>query len=127
MARNQAVGRLDFDWDETGNPRFSDDNVHRVLSLLLEHRPSPGSPGWWADETGRRGSLLYTAKNSKRSTPSEIEAMARDALQKAVEEGWISDVSVRAHTRPAERAHIEVRWKNPSGDRPAPLRVPLGV
>ena len=128
MKRNDAVGRLDFDWDATGNPRYGDDNVHRVLSLLLEHRPSPGSPGWWADETGKRGSLLYTVRNVRRSTPSDVEAMVKDALQKAVDEGWISDVSAKAFLRPAERARLEVRWTNPSGlTENATVRLQLGA
>lgn len=115
MRRNEAVGRLDLDWDATGNPRYSDDNVHRVLSLLLERRPSPGLPGWWADETGERGSLLYTDKNLTRTTPSEVESHCRDALRKAEDEGWVSDVRVKAFLRPADRARVEVAWKNPGG------------
>ena len=125
MRRNPSTGKLDFDWDATGNPRYSDDNVHRVLSLLVEHAPSPGEPGWWADETGKRGSLLYTVKNVRRSTPSDVEAMCVDALQKAVDEGWVSDVSARATLRPVDRARVEVSWKNPGGI-PATARVALG-
>ena len=119
MVRNPATGRLDFDFDETGNPAFSDTNTHRVLSLVIEHRPSPSSPsqaaspGWWADETGERGSLLYTLKNLRRRTPSEAESMVRSALQKAVDEGKISDVDARSFLSPATRARIEISWRNP--------------
>lgn len=121
MRRNPATGRLDFDWDATGNPRFDDSNGHRVMSLLIEHRPSPAtpsasaSPGYWADETGKRGSLLYTVKNVLRDTPSQIEAYAVDALQKAVDEGWLSLPIAKAFLRPVSRARLDVKWTNPGG------------
>ncbi|HZU84528.1 MAG TPA: hypothetical protein VE987_16475 [Polyangiaceae bacterium] len=127
MRRNPATGKLDFDWDETGNPRYSDDNVHRVLSLLIEHRPAPGpdgGPGWIWDRTGKRGSLLYTVKNVRRSTPSQLEAFGMDALQKAVDEGWIKNPTVKAFLQPATSARLEVSWQNVGG-RPSTLRVPL--
>jgi phage gp46-like protein len=126
MVRDLVTGRFDFDWDATGNPRYSDDCVHRVLSLLLEHRPSPGFPGWWADDTGKRGSLLYTVKNVRRSTPSDVEAFASDALQRAVDEKEISDVVARAFLKPVGRARVEVSWKTPGG-RPASVAVALGA
>ena len=133
MQRNPATGRLDFAWDtvgpNAGNPTYNDDNVHRVMSLLFEHRPAvasasqPASPGWIWDQQGTRGSLLYTVKNVKRSTPSELEAYARDALQRAVDEEWIFDVTVAVYTAgPAPR--IEVGWKNPGGNQGG-LRIPL--
>ena len=132
MRRNEATGKLDFDWDATGNPAYADDNAHRVLSLLIEHRPSPGSPGYWADETGRRGSLIYTVKNVRLAgrsggpvaTPSDLEAYVRDALGKAIDEGWIYDVVVKASLRPLTRAHLSVSWRNPGG-RSELVRVAL--
>ncbi len=127
MRRNPATGKLDFDWDETGNPRYSDDNVHRVLSLLVEHRPArgpDGGPGWIWDTTGKRGSLLYTVKNVRRSTPSQLEAYALDALQKAVDEGWIAAPTAKAYLAPVTAARLEVTWQNPGG-RPAAIRIPI--
>lgn len=127
MRRDPASGRLTFDWDETGNPRYSDDNVHRVTSLLVEHRPSPAtpsqdaSPGWWFDALGTRGSLIYTVKNVKRTTPSQLEAYALDAMKKAVDEGWISAPTAKAYLA---RALLEVSWTNPNG-RPASIAVPI--
>ena len=126
MRRNPATGKLDFDWDATANPRYADDNVHRMLSLLVEHRASPGKPGWWADETGKRGSLIYTVKNLLRKTPSEVEAFAIDATRKAVDEGWVSEVTAKATLRPTSRAVVEVRWKNPGGI-PGVARVALAA
>jgi phage gp46-like protein len=121
-------GKFDFDWDSTGNPRYTDDNVHRVMSLLIEHRAFPGSPameaspGWFWDRVGDRGSLLYTVKNVRRSTPSELEAYATDALKKAVAEGWISDVQVKAYVR---EKRLQVSWKNSGSGAVTALRLAL--
>ena len=77
-----------FNW-VAGDPQFDDTQQHRVASLLVEHKPSPKMPGYWADPTGLRGSLLYTLQNVVNSTPSQAEAYASDALQKAVDDGAI--------------------------------------
>lgn len=87
--RNAQTGKFDLDWDDTGDPKFDDTEAHRVTSLLLEHRPSAYGAGYWADLDGTRGSLLYTIRNLKTSTPSQAEAYARDALQKAIDDGAI--------------------------------------
>lgn len=119
MKRDPSTGRLTFDWDETGNPRYSDDNVHRVLSLLIEHRAasetpeSNGGPGWIWDTDGTRGSLLYTVKNVRRTTPSQVEAYALDALDLAVKQGKIRNPVVKAFLSPVSRARIEASWQNP--------------
>jgi phage gp46-like protein len=127
MVRNSITGRLDFDWeDETGNPNYGDTNTHRVFSLLLEHRPSDEGPGYWADETGKRGSLLYTVKNVKRSTPSQIEAYVQDALSKAVAEGWISDTTAKAYLSKVTGAQVQVTWKNPGTRTTASVAIGLG-
>lgn len=124
MKRDPASGRFTFDWDATGNPYYADDNTHRVMSLVIERRPTPGFPGWWADSTGERGSVLYAIKNVRRSTPSEVEAAVLDAARKAVDEGWVTDVTAKAHLRPAHRANVEIRWTNPGG-QPQVAMVPL--
>lgn len=130
MRRNPATGRLDFDWDATGNPKFDDSNGHRVMSLLIEHRPSPAtpsaaaSPGYWADATGKRGSLLYTVKNVLRETTSQVEAYAIDALQKATAEGWFTSPVAKAFLRPVSRARLDVTWTNP-GARPQSTSIAL--
>lgn len=89
--QNKATRLFSFDWGTDGEPKFDNTEAHRVLSLLVEHRPSPPSkPGYWADDTGRRGSLLYTLTEVRRATPSQAEAYARDALQKAVDDNAIT-------------------------------------
>ena len=78
-----ATGLYSFEW-AYGDPVFDDTQEHRVISLLVEHAPSPNNPGYWADETGRRGSLLYTLRNVTTATPSKAEAYAAQALDWAV-------------------------------------------
>lgn len=78
-----------FDW-LNGDPRFDSTEAHRVVSLLIEHRPTPKNPGYWADVTGLRGSLLYTLRTVTNSTPSQAEAYSVDALQWAVNDNAIT-------------------------------------
>lgn len=105
--RNAETGRFDLDWDTTGDPKFDDTEAHRVTSLLVEHRPSAYGAGYWADPTGLRGSLLYTLRSLRASTPSQAEAYARDALQKAIDDGAIEgepEISARKVGRSIELA-----------------------
>lgn len=110
LVRNDASGRFDFSFEtQTGNPVFDDTNEHRVLSLLLEWRDR-----WYGARKGR-GSLLYTVKQDRTSTTSQIEAYARDALKKAADEGWINSVTAQATRLGLGRFVVRVSWKNPAG------------
>lgn len=82
--RDAGTGLYSFDWDSTGEPTFDDTQAHRVLTQLIEHRASASSPGYWDDPTGKHGSLLYTVRETRRGTPSQVEAYAADALDKCV-------------------------------------------
>lgn len=132
LKRNSATGKFDFDWDtrgtNAGNPKYADDNVHRILSLLIEHRGSPGNLGWVWDVKDNRGSLLYTLKNVRKATPSQAQAFALDALQKAVDEGWIQSPTADTRRIGADRTTLvlDVGWKNPDKST-ASVRVPLSV
>ena len=95
-----GTGLYNFAW-AFGDPTFDDTEAHRVISLLVEHRPSPRHPGYWADETGRRGSLLYTLQTLTSATPSQAEAYAADALDWAVADNAIT----------YERSGIQARRK----------------
>lgn len=109
--QDPSSGLYSFDW-EYGDPKFDDTQAHRVLSLLVEHRPGPQSPGYWADTTGTRGSYLYTLRNLVRATPSQAESYAADALQKAVADNAITfergDVTAR---RVGEKLALSVRYR----------------
>jgi len=109
---NKQTNRYDLDWDDDGDPSFDDTEAHRVASLLIEHRPSSLSAGYWADLKGSRGSLLYTVKNLRSSTPSQAEAYARDALQKAIDDGAIEgEPQIAARRIGSTRLDVGVSYK----------------
>lgn len=108
---NPSTGRFDFDWTDRNDLKFDDTQTHRVVSLLLERRGQ-----WWADTEGNRGSRLYTLRDLRRSTPSQAEAFAQEALARAVSDGWIRDPVVKARVPSPGRLLLDpVRWTLPGG------------
>lgn len=105
--RNAATGKFDLTWDASGNPAFDDTEAHAVLSLLYEHRGQ-----WWADTAGTRGSRLYQLRNIRRSTPSQAESYASEALQPLVDARRILDVAPKARVQ-SGRVTLSVPWKTP--------------
>ena len=110
------TGKLDLQI-AGGNPVFGSSRVHKVMSRLVEHRGA-----WWADTAGRQGSQLHTVKNIRRTTPSELEAFARDALAPLVTAREIlpprgsRDLRVEPTVdRNLGRAWIYVGWSTPGG------------
>ena len=100
-----------------GNPVFGSSRVHKVMSRLVEHKGA-----WWADTTGQQGSELHTVKNLRRTTPSDLEAFARDALAPLVSAGEIlpprgaSQIRVEPTVdRAGGRARIYLGWATPGG------------
>ena len=100
-----------------GNPVFGQSRVHKVMSRLVEHKAA-----WWADTAGQQGSQLYTVKNIRRTTPSELEAFARDALAPLVTAREIlppvgsRDLRVEPTAdRNLGRALIYIGWSTPGG------------
>ena len=100
-----------------GNPVFGGSRVHKVMSRLVEHKAA-----WWADTAGQQGSLLYTVKNLRRTTPSDLEAFARDALAPLLAAREIlppvgaRDLRVEPTVdRALGRASIYVGWSTPGG------------
>ena len=100
-----------------GNPVFGSSRVHKVMSRLVEHKAA-----WWADTAGQQGSALYTVKNIRRTTPSDLEAFARDALAPLLAAGEIlppigaPELRVEPTVdRALGRASIYVGWSTPGG------------
>lgn len=108
--RNAATNKFDVDIDSTGNARFDDTEAHRMASLAIEHRGK-----WFLDPTGRRGSELYLVKVLKRSTPSQAAAVVSAGVQKAVDEGHVTDVTVAARVPTPGRLNIALGWKTRAG------------
>lgn len=114
---NPATGRFDFDWDDTNNPKFDDTEAHRVASLLLQRRQTPGEAGYIFDASGRRGSRLHTLKDARRRTPSNAVTYALEALQTAVIDGAIVAPDCKARIKDG-RLYLEpVQWKRPDGSQ----------
>ena len=107
---NRNTNRYDFDFDATRDVKFDDTERHRVLSLLVEHRGK-----WWADTTGERGSQIHTLKNVRSTTPSQMEAFAMEALQKAVDEGKIQNVTASARRVSPTRIDLTVSYETAGG------------
>jgi phage gp46-like protein len=120
LDRNPATGLFDLAWDETGNPAFTDDESHTVLSLLLEKQR-----GYWADKTGRRGSLLHTVKHDRAATASQLTGYTTDALDSAVEDGRINEVQAQAERVASGRFALAILYR-PRRGPPRTLRLPYG-
>jgi phage gp46-like protein len=95
--RNPANGRLGLAWDPVMKDVIWDDSEeHSVMSQLVEWRAQ-----WWADSDGTHGSRLNEIKQLTRSTASDAEAAAREALQLLVDKQLITVVRVTATLPPA--------------------------
>ena len=110
---NDQTGRIDFDWDDTGNPIFDDTKAFAVASLITQRRGQ-----WMQDDTGNRGSLVHTVRNDTRAAPSRLENYALDGLQPLVDAGEITgpngaEQPVAVVTgRPGQR-RIDVSYSTP--------------
>lgn len=120
MVLNPATGKFDLVWlATTNNPAFDDSEIHRVVSLIFEHRGE-----WILDTAGNRGSLLHTLKELRRSTPSAAEASVLEALERAVSEGVIDSVTVKARrVTTFGRLTLDIRWRATRGGAEQSLTV----
>ena len=110
MVNDPRTGRLTFDWDAGGNPKYGDSRTHAVASLVIEKR------GLWAqDKTGTRGSTLHQIRNDRTRTPSEIESAIRDALEPLVRAGEISELRVVPNRVASGVYRPIVYYKTPDG------------
>jgi phage gp46-like protein len=94
--RNPANGRFNLSWDPvTKDVLFDDSEEHAVMSQLVEWRAR-----WWADSDGTHGSRLNEIKQLTRSTASDAEAAAREALEFLVDQQLITVLRVMATVPP---------------------------
>jgi phage gp46-like protein len=124
--QDPSTGLYNFDWSN-GDPLFDDTQAHRCLSLLIEHRPTPEKPGYWADETGKRGSYLYTLRNITNATPSQAEAYAADAMQKAVDDNAITFRREDVTARRIGRTGLSLVVKYKANGRVQTVRTSVGT
>jgi len=110
LVRNDVTGAYDFEWDPFGNPVFDDTETHGCMSLLLEEQA-----GYWADESGKRGSKLHTRKLDLASTKTDLENDCEEALDYAVSFGRITNVTAAARRERPGKYVLDVRWKTRRG------------
>ena len=121
---NQQTRRIDYAFDSTGNPIFDDTKAFAVASLVVQCRGQ-----WMQDDTGNRGSLVYTVRNDTRTAPSRLENYALDGLQTLVDAGEITGPNGAAQPvvvvtgRPGQR-RIDVTYSTPTAGVQT-TRVPL--
>lgn len=124
-----APGRFTFDWDASGNPRFDDDRAHAVITTLVSWKRgrAPGQKieqgGYYWDETGQRGTLIWTVKHDTLATKSQLEAYAEDAGQQLVSRGIIKSLSATATRLSPGRWRLDVEWTLPDGRTPPGVQV----
>lgn len=124
--QDPGTGLYSFEWDSRGEPVFDDTQAHRVLTQLIEYRSSATSPGYWADEVGNHGSLLYTVRETRRGTPSQIEAFASDGLDKCVTDSAIvyDPDDIVATVKGPTRIDLSVRYT--AAGKPQTVGVTVG-
>lgn len=122
--RMQAV--IDSTGPNSGNPRFTNDREHAVLTTLMSKRRgrSPGAQqeqgGYYWDPTGLRGTLLWTIKLDRLATRSDLLAAADDAGQQLVNAKLIKTLVGSAERVLGERGkwRLTVSWILPNGTQP---------
>lgn len=121
LVRNPSTGRFDLQFETTTqNPQFSDDQSHAVLSLIYERQGE-----WWADASGKRGSLLWTVKEDRKASASKIKGYVEAALQPLVDQGRIRNLAVTATRVKPGRIDLGITYLSPSG-LPVSIRPSLG-
>lgn len=115
---NEQSRRYGFSWASTNNPAMDDTKTYAVASAIVCHRGE-----WAADVTGEYGSLVHTAKNDTRKTPSQLVAYVLDALEPLVQSGEISNPDATV-SGPKGSRKIVVTYHTPKAGRQT-TAVPL--
>lgn len=132
MARNPSDGTWDFQKSRTNDVLATSTAHHAVMTQLLEHRGSPGVPGWIWDSTpgsgtpGTHGSLLYLVISDTPEQRSQFKAWALDALNVLVSEGRILNPTCElAPQTVSGRFDAVITWFD-QDQLPQSLTVPIG-
>lgn len=126
-----------FDWKVSrsgpnkGNPEMSADRTHAVISTVFSWKRGrrPGdkseSGGYYWDESGARGTRLWTVVQDTSSTRSKLLACTEDAKQQLVEGRYITDLQADAQRLGLGlgRWAATIGWRTPQGDRKEALRL----
>ncbi len=133
MKRNDNDGSWDFQKSPTNDILATSTAQHAVLTQLLEHRASPGFPGWLWDSTpgsgtpGTHGSLLYLVQSDAPEQRSQFKAWALEALDVLVKEQRITDPMCEiAPQAVVGRIDAVIHWLD-QDRQPQNLPVSLGI
>lgn len=123
LTYDASSGKYDITYDTSGtnvgNLAFDTTESHAVLSLILERKGE-----WFADTSGRRGSLVHTVTVDVRIAASKLQAYIEDALQPLVEARRIKAVAVTATRTTPGRYDVRVKYQTPDGAQQT-VRTPL--
>lgn len=129
-------GRRTFDWDTSGpnkgNPKFGNSRAHAVISCLVSwkrgrRRGSKVEEGgtFW-DESGQRGTLIWTVTHDTLATGSQLLAYAEDAGRQLVARGIIASLTAVPTRLAPGRWQLDVSWTLPGADKPLTRTLQLG-
>lgn len=109
--RSLPSGQTDMVWGPDGNPVFDNSETYRVTSLLVSLVGR-----WWADASGKRGSRLSEVKNDRKSlTISEVESYCMQAVQPALEDGYISNATASCTRLGSGKFRVVVSYRSRTG------------
>lgn len=124
-------GRMDFVFDESGtnkgNPRFDSTRTHAVLTTVMSRKrgKAPGSKveegGYYWDDTGLRGTLVWTVKYDRLATRSQLVAAGEDAGAQLVGDKLLVSLSAEAYrvNNQKGRWRLELAWTLPNSQTQA--------
>lgn len=107
--QSESTGRFNFVRAADGDVSFDDTETHAVVTSVVEHEA-----GYWADP--RHGSQLHQLRSLTSRTPSQAEAIAREALSPMEGAREIVRVKVTATAdRLRGRLRLDLNWSTPGG------------
>lgn len=133
MKRSDSDGTWDFQRSRTNDILATTTAQQAVLTQLLEHRGSPGVPGWiWDSISGSgtpdtHGSLLYLVQSDTPDQRSQFKAWALEALDVLVKEGRITDPTCEVLPQAVVgRIDAMIGWTD-QDQQPQNLPVSIGI
>lgn len=135
LARQQETGKFDLVFSTSGankgNPLLDQTRAHAVLSALVSWKRGrrPQSPvdegGYYCDESGLRGSLIWTVIQDTIATPSQLQAYAQDAGQQLLTLKYLDTFSATAQKTTLARFRVNVKWTVPGSNGTEQVTVNL--
>jgi len=104
-----------------GDPVLSDLPDYEILTMLTE------DPGWYMEETPRRGSLLREFENTTRLTPSQMKASLVDRCD-PLKPDVLVDAECVSVTQPADgQLAFRLQYTQPGKPPGEPADLEVGI